>query len=83
MENKMILLSNLYSWAADDTIAAAAFPVEIEGSLQTFPSIRHNAWQCRGYWDDIHGGYWDEYGRYWEEGWGGYWDPDGTYYVCL
>eukprot|EP00913_Durusdinium_trenchii_P011058 g10381.t1 len=33
------------------------------------------------YWDDIHGGYWDEYGRYWEEGWGGYWDPDGTYYV--
>ena len=36
-----------------------------------------------GYWDDIHGGYWDEYGRYWEEGWGGYWNTDGTYYVCL
>eukprot|EP00435_Cladocopium_sp_Y103_P040952 s3211_g11.t1 len=31
-----------------------------------------------GYWDHIHGGYYDEYGRYWEEGWGGYYDTDGT-----
>ena len=49
-------------------------------------TLHQNLWPCRfraGYWDHIHGGYYDEYGRYWEEDWGGYYDTDGTYYKSL